>query len=136
MPHAARARGFWWGLLIAIIAAGLLSRVAHTGFRIFDKYLGDALYAAMVYVLLRLTGRILRVTLWAAVAMTAIELFQLTGLAAGMLQSANPAARACARLLGTQFSVFDLLAYAVGIACVALLDRPQSTPAGNAVQSP
>ena len=42
-----RVRGgyrFWWGLLVAIVVAGLLSRVAHTGFRLFDKYLGDALF--------------------------------------------------------------------------------------------
>ena len=66
----------WWALLAAIIAAGLLSRTTHTGFRLVDKYAGDALYAAMVYVLLRLTGRIERVALWSAIAMTAIEFFQ------------------------------------------------------------
>jgi hypothetical protein len=126
MPEAERGRGFWWGLLAAIVVAGVLSRVVHTGFRIVDKYLGDALYAAMVYVLLRLSGRITRVAIWAAVAMTAIELFQLTGIAAGMLGSANAAARICARLLGTQFSVFDLLAYAVGIGCIAAVDRRAS----------
>src|SRR4051812_25371054 len=113
MPKVAGRRGFWWGLLAAIIVAGLLSRIAHTGFRVFDKYLGDALYAAMAYVLFRLTGRIARVTLWTAVAMTAIELFQLTRIPAGMLRSGYPAARAFARLLGTEFSVLDLLAYAV-----------------------
>ena len=58
MPQGTGGRRFWWGLLAAIVAAGLLSRVAHTGFRLFDKYLGDALYAAMVYVIFRLTGRI------------------------------------------------------------------------------
>jgi hypothetical protein len=116
-------RGVWWGLLAALIAAGLLSRVAHTGFRLFDKYLGDALYAAMVYVLFRLTGRIVHVTVWAAVTMTAIEFFQLTGIPAEMLRSGYPVIRACARLLGTEFSVLDLLAYAVGIGCLAALDR-------------
>jgi hypothetical protein len=112
----------WWALLAAIVVAGLGSRAVHTGFRLFDKYLGDALYAAMVYVLLRLTGRITRVALWAAVAMTAIELFQLTGVAAGMLGSANPAVRACARLMGTEFNVGDLAAYAAGIGVLAAAD--------------
>ena len=116
-----------WGLLAAIIAAGLLSRTTHTGFRIVDKYAGDALYAAMIYVLLRLTGRVERVALWAAVIMTAIEFFQLTGIPAAMLHSAYPLVRVCARLLGTEFSVYDLLAYAVGIACLAAVDR-QRTP--------
>jgi hypothetical protein len=122
-----RRRGFWWGLLLAIISAGLLSRMAHTGFRLIDKYLGDALYAAMIYVLFRLTGRIARVTLWAAVAMTAIELFQLTRIPAGMLRSEHIGVRLFARLLGTEFSVLDLLTYAVGIGCVAVLDRALTT---------
>ena len=113
----------WWGLLAAIIVSGLLSRATQTGIRIFDKYLGDALYAAMVYVIFRLTGRITRVWLWAAVAMIAIELFQLTGVAAGMLRSADATVRVCARLLGTEFSILDLLAYAVGIGCIAAFDR-------------
>jgi hypothetical protein len=125
-------RRFWWGLLAAIVSGGILSRVAHTGFRLFDKYLGDALYAAMVYVLFRLTGRIAHVTVWAALAMTAIEFFQLTGLPAVMLRSGYTTVRTCARLLGTEFSVLDLLAYAVGIACVALIDRARSTIAGRA----
>ena len=123
MPQGTGGRRFWWGLLAAIVAAGLLSRVAHTGFRLFDKYLGDALYAAMVYVIFRLTGRIPRVALWAAVTMTTVELFQLTRVPAGMLRSAYPVVRACARLLGTEFSVFDLLASAVGIGCIAAADR-------------
>jgi hypothetical protein len=134
MLQVAGGRRFWWGLLAAIVAAGLLSRAAHTGLRLFDKYLGDALYAAMVYILFRLTG-IARVAVWAAVAMAAIEFFQLTGVPADMLRSASLAVRACARLLGTEFSVLDLLAYAVGIWCIAALDRaalrPKNAVVGN-----
>jgi len=118
-----RRPGFWWALLAVIIAAGILSRVYHTGFFLIDKYLGDALYAAMVYVLFRLTSCVTRVALWSAVTMTTLELFQLTLIPAAMLHSASLPVRLCARLLGTQFSVFDLLAYAVGIACLAALDR-------------
>ena len=44
----------WVRYLIGIIAVGILSRVIHTGLVVFDKYLGDALYAAMAYSLLRL----------------------------------------------------------------------------------
>jgi hypothetical protein len=132
MLQVTGGRRFWWGLLAAIVAAGLLSRVAHTGLRLFDKYLGDALYAAMVYVLFRLTG-IARVAVWAAVAMTAIEFFQLTGVPANMLRSASPAVRACARLLGTEFSWLDLLAYAVGIWCIAALDRAALRPSSGPV---
>jgi hypothetical protein len=125
MPQAQGGRGFWWGLLAAIVVSGVLSRVAQTGSRVVDKYLGDALYAAMVYVIFRLTKRITRVAVWAAVAMIVIELFQLTGVGAGMLRSSCAAARVCARLLGTEFSVLDLLAYAAGIGCIAAVDRSE-----------
>lgn len=123
MSQPQREAGFWWGLLAAIVVVGVLSRVAQTGFRVFDKYLGDALYAAMIYVVFRLTKRIARVALWTAVAMTALECFQLTGIPAGMLRSEYVIVRICARLMGTQFSVLDLLAYAAGIGSVAALDR-------------
>jgi hypothetical protein len=126
MAQRESGRAFWWGLLAVIVSAGLLSRVAHTGFRLVDKYLGDALYAAMVYVLFRLTGRIARVTVWTVVAMAAIEFFQLTRIPAALFRSACPAVRACGRLLGTEFSVLDLLAYAVGIGCLAAIDRGKS----------
>jgi hypothetical protein len=46
----------WGMLLVAIVAIGLLPRAADTGFPLFDKYLGDALYAAMVYVVLRMAA--------------------------------------------------------------------------------
>ena len=114
-------------MLAGIVAAGLLSRVAHTGFRILDKYPGDSLYAAMVYVLFRLTGRIAHVAVCAAVAMAAIEFFQLTRVPADMLTSPHLVVRVCARLLGTEFSVLDLLAYAVGIACIAAIDHALSS---------
>ena len=77
MARVEGGRGVWRGLLAAIVCAVLLSRAAHTGIRLLDKYLGDALYAAMVYVPFRLTGRIAHVTAWAAVTMAAIECSQL-----------------------------------------------------------
>ncbi len=127
MAYLEGGRGFRF--LACIVSAGLLSRLVHTGFVLFDKYLGDVLYASMVYVLLRLTGRIARVVLWASLAMIAIECFQLTLIPAGMLASPYAAVRICGRLLGTEFSFFDLLAYAVGIACAAALEglRPESS---------
>lgn len=120
---SARRNSVWWVLLAAIIVTGILSRLGQTGFRLLDKYLGDALYAAMVYVFFRLTIRVTHVAMWTAVAMIAIELFQLTGIAAAMLRSGNTVVRVCARLLGTEFSVLDLLAYAAGIVCMAAIDR-------------
>jgi hypothetical protein len=40
-----------------------------------------------------------------------------------MLHGESWLVRAWARLLGIQFSLYDLLAYAVGIACIAAADR-------------
>ena len=45
------------GFLALAFTVGILSRVVHTGLVVFDKYLGDALYAAMVYTILRLFWR-------------------------------------------------------------------------------
>ena len=94
----------------------------HTGWVIFDKYLGDALYAAMVYAILRIWMRTGSVALPAMVAMTGIELFQLTRIPAHLLASQHLAVRVCARLIGTEFSLLDLLAYAAGIGCIYLAD--------------
>lgn len=125
-------RRLWLALLAAIIAAGLLSRTLHTGLPVIDKYLGDALYAAMVYVLIRLTGLTPYVALWAALAMAAIELFQLTAIPAALYHNGPLPVRLFARLLGTHFSPYDLLAYAAGIAAIAAADRalpPSATTA-------
>lgn len=101
---------------------GTLSRVFHTGFVILDKYLGDALYAAMVYAILRMFWKTAALAVYAMVVMTAIELFQLTMIPARMLASEHLMVRICARLMGTEFSFLDLLAYGVGIGCIYLFD--------------
>ena len=65
------------------------SRIVQSGFVIIDKYLGDALYAAMVYVILRLLWRATAVAVGmsAMIIMTSVELFQLTMIPAHMLTS-------------------------------------------------
>jgi hypothetical protein len=116
-------RAPWVVTLCSIIAIGILSRVARTGLVIFDKYLGDALYAAMVYTILRWCWEPKRAAVSAAVAMTAIETFQLTLIPHQMLSSAHLILRICARLLGTEFSFSDLVAYGIGIALMYLFAR-------------
>jgi hypothetical protein len=116
----------WVLCLAAIIAAGILSRVVHTGFAVFDKYLGDALYATMVYWILRPLAGAAASAAGAMVVMAAIELFQLTRIPAHMLASEHLMTRICARLLGVEFSFLDLLAYAVGIGCIYVADRLSS----------
>lgn len=114
---------FWACSLAVLVAAGIGSRLLHTGNILFDKYLGDALYAAMVYAILRLFRR--RAAVPAMVIMTALEFFQLTLIPAHMLGNSHLAVRIAARLLGTQFSFLDLLAYAVGIGALRLSDAHQ-----------
>jgi hypothetical protein len=110
-------------MMVGIIAAGILSRATHTGWLVVDKYLGDALYAAMVYAALRLMWSGKRAALAAMSLMTALELFQLTLVPARMAASGSAIANVAGRLLGTQFGYGDLAAYAVGIAGLYLLDR-------------
>jgi hypothetical protein len=117
-----RSRLVWVLCLLSIIALGILSRMVHTGFVVIDKYLGDALYAAMIYVILRLRYSPPAAAVSAMIVMTAIELFQLTMIPAHLLARGHLIARICARLMGTEFSFLDLLTYAVGIACVYLAD--------------
>jgi hypothetical protein len=71
-------------------------------------------YMQLVYVILRLLWRPAALAVWTMAAMTVIELFQLTMIPAHMLASHHLIVRVCARLLGTEFSFRDLLAYAVG----------------------
>ena len=77
---------------------GILSRLLYTGLAVFDKYLGDALYAMMVYGILRLLSRAAESAVCAMVVMTAIESFQLTMIPAHMLASERLVTRICARL--------------------------------------
>ena len=120
-----RSRLSWVFCIVGIIAMGILSRAVHTGLAVFDKYLGDALYAAMVYTLLRLFWRAAasaRLAVSGMALMTVIELFQLTMIPAHLLANEHVMVRICARLMGTEFSFLDLLTYAVGIACIYLAD--------------
>src|SRR5436309_12918389 len=120
-----RSRQSWVFCIVGIIAMGILSRVVRTGLTIFDKYLGDALYAMMVYGILRLFSRAAASAVCAMVVMTAIELFQLTMIPAHMLSSEHLMTRICARLMGVEFAFLDLLAYGVGIGCIYLVDSSQ-----------
>lgn len=110
--------------VVGIIALGLLSRALPLGWVLWDKYLGDALYAAMVY----LIGKWIwdlpphKLAIASIVVMTAIEAFQLTGIPLNCALSPSLPLRILGRLLGTGFSWFDLAAYAVGIAVIWILD--------------
>jgi len=76
----------------------------------------------MVYAILRLFWRTAALAIPAMAIMTVIELFQLTMIPARMLASQHLLVRICARLMGTEFSFLDLLAYGAGIGLIYLAD--------------
>jgi len=106
--------------LAVTIALGLLSRLRPIGWSVYDKSLGDVLYAVAIYLVLALLwlGRP-----WAFVASAtlaiclAVELFKLTGIPE---QYANLAA--VRWTLGTIFSWHNLACYVIGVALAAALD--------------
>lgn len=111
---------------LAIILIGVLSRTLHSGTALLDKYLGDALYAALLYLVLRAIAPARApggVALAAFGLVAAIEVFQISGIPARMARSGNPVLRLGAIVLGTGFSWYDLAAYAVGVLAVYLADR-------------
>ena len=103
------------------MALGLLSRLRPVGLPLYDKSLGDALYAVAVYLVLALLMPRRSPGLTAAAALAfciAVELFQLTGIPARYARITP-----VRWLLGTHFSPHDLLCYAAGVGAILLLDR-------------
>ncbi len=133
MGMRAGGRGRYLLGLVLTVALGLLSRRVPLGFYAWDKALGDALYAVMVYLVLALLAPRARPDRRAILALglcAAIELFQLTGLP---MQVAHTPLR---WLLGTTFAWEDLACYALGGAGVYLLDtravrREEARPPGQ-----
>lgn len=122
MGFALTSRRSWMYFIACVIAIGILSRTVPTGLTLLDKYLGDSLYAVMVYGLIRLVAGPTQSAACAMTIMIGIELFQLTKIPAQMLTSEYYAVQLCARLIGVHFSYLDLLAYASGITCLYLWD--------------
>jgi hypothetical protein len=116
----------WLYAIPCIITMGIISRLVQTGFVLFDKYLGDALYAMMMYAFLRLRTSPRSAALGSSLLMTALECFQLSMIPTQMLLSSHILTRLCARLLGTHFAWQDLLAYAIGIGGSYYVDSRQN----------
>jgi len=120
-----RQRIFYCLCGLIIVVAGVASRLFHSGIALIDHDLGEALYAALAYVLLGIVWPQLMPVYKALItlaAMVAIEAFQLTGVPARFAASENSVLNLLAVVLGTTWNWRDLLGYAVGIAVVALLD--------------
>lgn len=103
--------------LAGVIALGLASRRFHLGLLAWDKSLGDALYAVMLYLVFALARPSLGPRALGPLAFGAsfaIELFQLTGVPLRL-------PRLLQRVLGVEFAWHDVACYAVGAACVAAI---------------
>jgi hypothetical protein len=115
--------------LAAVIALGIVSRAVPVGWSVYDKSLGDVLYATAAYLALALLLPRAPVGLLAAVATAAclaVEFLQLSEINARLLKV--PVLR---WFLGTTFSWHDVACYLLGVAVavgldVLLLRRPLS----------
>lgn len=116
----ARALCFRIPAFALVMAVGATSRLHRLGFALWDKDLGDALYAIAVYLVVGSLFPKLRSPRLAYIALAisfAVELFQATGIPAQYARYAI--VRWC---IGTQFAVHDLICYLVGVAAIALVD--------------
>ena len=112
--------------IVIVLIVGISSSVFHTGFPIFDEYLGDALYAVLFYLLLSLIwekGTPLAKASLIVVLMIAIETFQLTLIPLRFRLSTNIFLKVISIVLGTRFAWLDIVSYIVGILGIYLFDR-------------
>jgi len=130
-----RSRLIYLAAAVAVIALGIVSRLVVTGSIYWDKYLGDALYAVLIYLILAIWRPRDHIWLRAGVSFLlafAVELFQLTGIPAELIASENIAVKLCGIALGSQFRWWDVFAYAAGLlgvvgisfVCRRLLPQP------------
>jgi hypothetical protein len=111
-------------LLALTVALGVASRRLPLGLPLWDKSLGDALYAVATYLVLGLLAPRLGSARTAAGSLAfclGVETFQLTGIPARYAHLAP-----VRWLLGTSFSWHDITCYVAGIAGIWLLERALS----------
>ena len=113
-------------LIAGVIIIGILPRVFQTGSVLLDKYLGDALYAILFYLLVGLAwpkGNPLQKMILTVLGMLIIESFQLTGLPLQWRLSSNRLLNFISIVLGTGFSWLDIVAYLAGIVIIWRVDE-------------
>jgi hypothetical protein len=104
-------------LVVLTIALGAASRLLPIGNAIWDKSVGDAAYAIMIFFMVAFARPRERSTVIGVVAVAlciAIESFQLTGIPARL-------PRVLQILLGTRFAWHDVACYVVGGLLATLL---------------
>lgn len=114
-------------LLLVTLVIGVLSRTFVTGSILLDKYLGDALYTAAIFWVLWLIRPTAASTWLAAISFgisLLVEVFQLSGVPLAMRDSGQEFLRVLSIVLGTEFSLLDILAYGVGaLVCAVIAAR-------------
>ena len=111
--------------IFSVICIGIVSRTVDFEQIILDKYLGDALYAILFYLIFKLLlpkKTVLQLSFYSLISVIAIEAFQLTGIPLELRQSGNTFAFYLSIALGTKFSHLDIAAYVVGITSAACID--------------
>lgn len=103
--------------LIITIIIGIISRVIPFHNIILNKYIGDSLYAiALFYFLILIFNYSRKKSLIATVFLVSfIELFQITHIPLYLANHNNMILRIVAIFIGTNFSIYDLLAYYIGL---------------------
>jgi Protein of unknown function (DUF2809) len=124
------------GILAAVIVLGIISRAVPLGWSVYDKSLGDVLYAmaacfALVFLLPRVSKGVIAAL--GTAACLAVEFLQLTEINTHLLNV--PVLR---WFLGTTFSWHDVVCYLLGIAVAVVGDGiiHGQTSKGKADDSP
>jgi hypothetical protein len=122
MEIAVRRRLCAAGLLVATLALGVTTRRVPLGALLWDKSAGDALYAVAAYLGIAFVlprAAPLVVALLALSYCTGVELLQLTGISAALIERWRPAHW----ILGSTFAWHDLACYGAGIALAFFIHR-------------
>jgi len=107
--------------LVVTIALGLISRLCPIGWPLYDKSLGDILYAVAAYLALRIVLIRKPAIMIAPLAVglcVGIECFKLTGIPVDLARDYP----IVGWVLGSTFSWHNLACYAVGVAIIATID--------------
>ena len=127
-PINISGQSYLYLITLGLVAGlGLISRLVPIGSILWDKYLGDVVYAAVFYLgqtRLRPRGSIIVKAFLTMLYVIAIETFQLTNIPAQLSQSESLTIRLFTYLvLGSRFSGWDLLSYGIGISGIGWVDR-------------
>lgn len=116
-------------VVVSTIALGLFSRKVPLGFFLWDKSLGDALYAVMIFglvALVRPNARPRRIGAVAFAVCFGLELFQLTGIPKTLPRILRAA-------IGDTFAWHDVVCYAIGALAAAVITERFTRSGAHAI---